>query len=58
VLGGRICKWFLLFQEYDFKVIVKPIKLNTRPDHLSRILTREDVGKMDVSLPYVHLFAV
>ena len=25
VLGGKICKWFLLFQEYDFEVIVKPI---------------------------------
>jgi len=24
VLGGRICRWFLLFQEYDFEVIVKP----------------------------------
>jgi len=24
VLGGRICRWLLLFQEYDFEVIVKP----------------------------------
>lgn len=23
VLAGRICRWFLLFQEYDFEVIVK-----------------------------------
>ena len=23
VLGGRICRWLLLFQEYDFEVIVK-----------------------------------
>ena len=28
ILGGRICCWFLLFQEYDFEVIVKPSKLN------------------------------
>jgi hypothetical protein len=35
VLGGRICRWLLLFQEYDFKVIVKPGKLNAGPDHLS-----------------------
>ena len=24
VFGGRICRWLLLFQEYDFEVIVKP----------------------------------
>ncbi len=23
VLGGRICRWLLLFQEYDFEIIVK-----------------------------------
>jgi hypothetical protein len=31
VLGGRICRWLLLFQEYDFEVIVKPRKLNAGP---------------------------
>jgi hypothetical protein len=24
--GGRICKWLLLFQEYDFEIIVNPEK--------------------------------
>ena len=24
VLGENICKWFLLFQEFDFEVVVKP----------------------------------
>lgn len=28
VLGGRICRWLLLFQEYDFEVIVKSGRLN------------------------------
>jgi hypothetical protein len=28
VLGGRICIWILLFQEFDFEVIVKPRKFN------------------------------
>ena len=27
----------LLFQEYDFEVIVKPGRLNAGPDHLSQI---------------------
>ena len=35
VLGGRICRWLLLFQEYDFEVIVKPGCLNAGPNHLS-----------------------
>jgi len=37
VVGGRICKWLLLFQGYDFEVLVKPGKLNNGTDHLSRI---------------------
>jgi len=28
VLGGRICRWILLFQEYDFEVIIKTEKMN------------------------------
>jgi hypothetical protein len=56
--GGKICIWFLLFQEYDFEVILKPRKLNSGPDYLSRILSGEDAGNLDDSLPYVHLFAV
>ena len=35
VLGGNICKWLLLFQEFDFEVVVKLARLNVRPDHLS-----------------------
>jgi hypothetical protein len=58
VLGGNICRWLLLFQEYDFEVIVKPGKLNIGPDHLSCILIGEDAGNMDDSLPYAHLFTV
>ena len=27
VLGGRICKWLFLFQEFDFEVVVKPGRL-------------------------------
>ena len=37
VLGG-ICRWFLLFQEYEFEVLLKPGKLNSGLDYLSRIL--------------------
>jgi hypothetical protein len=42
VLEGKICRWLLLFQEYDFEVIVNPGKLNSRPGHFPCILS----GKM------------
>ena len=37
VLGGRIYRWLLLFQEFDFEIVVKQGWLNVGPDHLSRI---------------------
>jgi hypothetical protein len=37
VLGGRICRWLLLFQEFYFKVIVKLGKLNVGHNHMSRV---------------------
>jgi len=35
VLGGRICRWLLLFQKYDFEAVVNLGHLNVRPNHLS-----------------------
>jgi hypothetical protein len=58
MLGGRVCVWILLFQEYEFEVIVKLGKFNLGPDHLSCILSGEDAGNLDDSLPDVHLFVV
>jgi len=58
VLGGRICRWFLLLQECDFEVVVKPGKLNVGPDHFSRILSKEEAGNLDDSLPNAQLFSV
>jgi len=46
VLGGHICRWLLLFQEYDFEVMVKPRCLNVAPDHLSCI----EMGEQPTSL--------
>jgi hypothetical protein len=51
VLGMRICRWLLLFQEYDFIFIVKLGKLNAGPYHFSWILIGEDAGNLDGSLP-------
>jgi len=38
-LGGKICSWLLLFQEYDFEVVVKLERLNVGLDHISRLET-------------------
>lgn len=58
VLGERICRWLLLFQEYDFEVIVKLGKHNTRRDHLSRLESGEEGGKLDDSLLDAQLISV
>jgi hypothetical protein len=42
VLGGRICRWLLLFQEFNFEVVMNPGRLNVGPYHLSRITNGEE----------------
>jgi hypothetical protein len=58
MLGGRICRWLLLFQEFDFEVIVKPQKLNVGPDHLSRITNGQEPTNLEDNFPDAHLFSV
>jgi hypothetical protein len=58
VLGGRICRWLLLFQEFDFDVIVKPRKLNTGLDHLSRVTNGEEPTNLEENFPDAQLFSV
>ena len=58
VLGGRICRWLLLFQEYDFEIIVKPGKLNAGPDHLSKIDSGEEPSNLEDSFPDAQLFSI
>ena len=58
VLGGNIYRWLLLFQEFDFEVIVKPSRLNVGLDHLSRIESGEEPTIMEDNLLDGKLFAV
>ena len=58
VLGGEIYIWLILFQEFDFEVIVKPSRLNVGPDHLSRIESGEKPTSLEDNLPNVKIFAV
>ena len=58
VLGGKVYRWLLLFQEYDFEIIVKPGRLNARPDHLSRLESGEESASLEDNLPDAQLFSV
>jgi hypothetical protein len=58
VLGGRICIWLLLFQEYDFKIVVKPGRMNKGPDHLSRLEHGEEPTSLEDTLPDTQLLAI
>jgi hypothetical protein len=51
MLGGKICRWLLLFQEYDFEIIVKPGRLNVAPDHLSNLEFEEEPISLEECLP-------
>jgi hypothetical protein len=51
VLGGRICIWLLLFQEYGFEIVVKLGRMNKEPDHLSRLEHGEEPTSLDDTLP-------
>ena len=54
----KICRWLLLFQEFEFEVVVRPGKLNVGPDHLSRIDTGEEPTTVNDDLPDAHLFHI
>ena len=56
VLGGRIYRWFLLFQEFDFKIVVKPGRLNDGPYHLSHIENGEEPTNIEDGIPNAQLF--
>ena len=53
---GRICRWILMFQEFEFEVVVQPRKANVGPNHLYRVESGEDPTGIDDDLPDAHLF--
>ena len=55
---GRICRWLLLFQEFEFEVVVRPGKLNVGHNHLSQIDIGEEQTGVDDDLPDAHLFRI
>ena len=47
-----------IFQEFEFEVVVRPVKLNVGPDHLSRIDRGEELTGVKDDLPDAHLFRI
>ena len=58
VLGGRICIWLLLFQEYDFEIVVKLGRMNKELDHLLRLEHGEEPTSLEDTLPDAQLLAI
>ena len=48
----------MLFQEYDFEIIVKLGRLNTGPSHLSRLESGEEPTSWEDHLPDAQLFSI
>jgi hypothetical protein len=48
----------LLFQEYDFEIIVKPGRMNKGPDHLSRLEHGEEPTSLEDTLSDAQLLAI
>jgi hypothetical protein len=58
VLGGRICRWLLLFQEYYFEIKVNPWRMNKGPDHFLRLEHGEEPTSLEDTLPDAQLLAI
>ena len=58
LLSGRIARWILLLQEFNFTIEIRPGKRHANADHLSR-LTNE-LGKEPIpdALPDANLFVI
>jgi hypothetical protein len=48
----------LLFQEYDFEIVVKPGRMNKGPDHLSRLAHGEEPTSLEDTLQDVKFLAI
>jgi len=57
-LSGRIARWVLLLQEFNFDIQVRPGKHHTNADHLSRISNDLSIDPIDDNFPDAQLFQV
>ena len=57
-LSGRIARWVLLLEEFDYTVEYKPGKKHLQADHLSRLSTTLGTEPIDDEFPDASLFTV
>ena len=57
-LSGRMARWVLLLQEFDFTVEVRPSKSHANADHLSRLNDKLGNEPIDDSIPDAQLFFI
>ena len=50
-LSGRLARWILLLQEFNYEVVVKPGKANSNADYLSRQRGKESVADISAEFP-------
>jgi hypothetical protein len=57
-LSGRLARWILLLEEFDYTVEYKPGHMHKQADHLSRL--SKDLGSLPLEddLPDASLFAI
>lgn len=57
-LNGRLARWVLLLEEFDYKIVYKPGRMHLQADHLSRL--SELVGTTSIDDDFVdkNLFVV
>ena len=53
-LSGRIARWILFLQEFNYEIVVKPFKANSNVDYLSRQRRKEVVE--DISADFLDEF--
>ena len=57
-LSGRIARWVLLLQDFNFTVEVRPSKSHANADHLSRLNEESKSEPIDDSFPDAQLFYI
>jgi hypothetical protein len=57
-LSGRIARWVLLLQEFNFTIQVRPGKSHANADHLSRLSDALGTEPIDDSFPDADLFFI
>ena len=57
-ISGRIARWVLLLQEFQYTIIVRPGKQHANADHLSRLTDKLGDDPINDELPDAQLFVV